>query len=119
MTILEAKDKLEELGLAKSRNAIPQVDGVIRGNLGQVQQFAAEYLQKIMFESGSQRAVTAYIITGHETGYLAYIAGEGLAFSAENPLETILGYMKEYAEVEEYILFLETEPGVFELVTIY
>lgn len=116
MTESQAKTYLEELGLAKSYNAVLDYEGETRMNLQQAQQFAAEYLQKIMFETNGEGKVTAYLITNHDTGYLAYIAGEGLAFSAENPLETIKGYISEYAAVEDYILLLETEDGVFDLV---
>ena len=116
MTEAEAKPYLEKLGLAESYNAVTDYEGETKMNLQQAQQFVAEYLQKIMFATNGEGKVTAYLITDHETGYLAYIAGEGLAFSAENPLETIKGYMKEYAAVEDYILLLETEHGVFDLV---
>ena len=116
MTESQAKTYLEELGLAASFNAVTDYEGETGMSLQQAQQFAAEYLQKIMFETNGQAQVTAYLITNHETGYLAYIAGEGLAFSAENPLETIKGYIKEYAAVEDYILLLENADGVFELV---
>lgn len=116
MTLQEAQPYLEELGLAVSYNAVVDYEGETTMNLGQAQQFAAEYLQKIMFETNGNCQVTAYIITKHQTGYLAYIAGEGLAFSAENPIDTIKGYIAEYAKVEDYILLLETEEGSFELV---
>lgn len=116
MTEAEAKPYLEKLGLAASCNVVTDYEGEAKMSLRQAQQFAAEYLQKIMFATNGEAKVTAYLITDHETGYLAYIAGEGLAFSAENPLETIRGYMKEYAAAEDYILLLETEHGVFDLV---
>lgn len=118
MTETAAKQYIEDLGLAVSYNAVEDYegDGASRMNLSQAQHFATEYLQKIMFETDGKRPVTAYIITNHNTGYLAYIAGEGLAFSGENPLETIKGYIREYAPVEDYILLLEIEDGVFEAV---
>ena len=116
MTESQAKEYLKDLGLEASYNAVADYEGDTRMNLQQAQQFAVEYLQKIMFDTNGQGQVTAYLITGHETGYLAYIAGEGLAFSAENPLDTVKGYIREYARVEDYILLLETEDGLFDLV---
>lgn len=116
MTELQAKEYIDDLGLAVSYNAVTDYEGDVQMNLSQAQQFAAEYLQKIMFETDGKSQVTAYIITNHQTGYLAYIAGEGLAFSAENPLDTIKGYIKEYAAVEDYVLLLEIQAGIFELV---